>query len=71
VLESHRNSEELLPTKAANAEGDTQSEVPEWELRERQERGEGRRLEAEKAGTEVEERLQFFHTPSFITTAQE
>jgi len=57
--------------KVANAEGDIQSEAPEWVLRERQERGEGRRPEAEEVGPEVEERLQFFHTPSFTTTAEE
>ena len=53
------------------AEEDAQSEASEWELREREEREEEWRLEAEEMGVEVEERLQFFPTPSFMASGEE
>jgi len=46
------------------AEEDGQSEASGWKLREREERGEERRLEAEELGAEIEELLQFFPTPA-------
>jgi hypothetical protein len=52
------------------AEEDAQSEASEWVLRAREEREEERRLEAEEVGFEVEERLQFFSTPSFMASAE-
>jgi hypothetical protein len=48
----------------ALAEEDAQSEASEWELRERREREEERRVEAEELGAEVEEPL-FLPTPAF------
>jgi ribonuclease HI len=54
----------------APAEEDAQSEVSEWELRERRERGEERRAEAEELGSEVEQPL-FFPTPSFMASMEE
>jgi hypothetical protein len=54
----------------ALAEEDTQSEVSEWELRERREREEERRTEAEGLGAEVEEPL-FLPTPAFMASAEE
>jgi len=60
----------LVPPKD---EGDAGSEVSEWELRERQEREEERRAEAEVlgAGEELggEERPLFLPTPSFMASA--
>jgi hypothetical protein len=52
------------------AEEDAQSEVSEWELRERREREEERRTEAEDLGAEVEEPL-FLPTPAFMASAEE
>jgi ribonuclease HI len=49
---------------------DAQSEVSEWELRERREREEERRAEAEGLGAEVEEPL-FLPTPAFMASAEE
>jgi hypothetical protein len=54
----------------APAEEDGQSEVSEWELRERREREEERRMEAEELGAEVEEPL-FLPTPAFMASAKE
>jgi len=48
---------------------DARSEASEWELGEREERGEGKMLEAEELGVEVGERLRFFPTPSFMASA--
>jgi hypothetical protein len=53
------------------AEDDARSEASEWELREREERGEERRPEAGELGAEVEGRLQFFPTLSFMASAEE
>jgi hypothetical protein len=44
--------------------------VSEWELRERREREEERRGEAEGLGAEVEQPL-FLPTPTFIASAEE
>ena len=52
------------------AEEDAQSEASEWELRERREREEERRVEAEELGAEVEEPL-FLPTPAFMAPAEE
>ena len=52
------------------AEEDAQNEVPEWELRERREREEERRAEAERLGTGVEEPM-FLPTPAFMASAEE
>jgi hypothetical protein len=49
---------------------DAESEVSEWELRERTEREEERRAEAEELGAEVEEPL-FLPTPAFVASAEE
>jgi hypothetical protein len=46
-------------------EEDAQSEASEWELRERREREEERRAEAEQLGGEVEEPL-FLPRPAFM-----
>jgi hypothetical protein len=54
----------------APAEEDAQSEVSEWELRERREREEERRAEVEGLGAEVEEPL-FLPTPAFMASAEE
>jgi hypothetical protein len=54
----------------APAEEDAQSEVSEWGLRERREREEERRAEAEELGAEVEEPL-FLPTPAFMASAEE
>jgi hypothetical protein len=54
----------------APAKVGAQSEASEWELRERRERGEERRGEAEEVGTEVEEPL-LLSTPSFMASAKE
>jgi hypothetical protein len=48
---------------------DAESEISEWELRERRERDEERRAEAEELGAEVEERL-FLPTPAFMASAE-
>jgi len=53
------------------AEEDTGSEASEREVRERRERGEERRVEAEKLGAEGEEQPLFTHTPSFMASAKE
>jgi len=55
----------LVPAKE-----DVGSEVSEWELRERRERKEERRVEAEELGAGVELPL-FLHTPSFMASADE
>jgi hypothetical protein len=49
---------------------DVQSETSEWELRERGEREEERRVEGEGLGAEVEESL-FLPTPAFMVFAEE
>jgi hypothetical protein len=49
---------------------DAQSEASEWEIRERREREEERRVEAEELGTEVEEPL-FLLTSAFMASAEE
>jgi hypothetical protein len=49
---------------------DAESEVSEWELRERREREEKRRAEVEELGSEVEEPL-FLPTPAFMASAGE
>jgi hypothetical protein len=54
----------------ATAEEDVQSETSEWEPRERREREEERRAEAEGLGDEVEEPL-FLPTPAFMVSAEE
>jgi hypothetical protein len=54
----------------APAEEDTQSEVSEWELRERREREEESRAEDEELGAAVEEPL-FLPTPAFMASAEE
>jgi hypothetical protein len=54
----------------APVEEDAQSEASEWELRERKEREEERRTEAEGMGAEVEEPL-FLPTPAFMASAEE
>ena len=51
-------------------ETDAESEVSEWELRERREREEERRAEAEEGCTGAELPL-FLPTPSFMATADE
>jgi hypothetical protein len=52
------------------AEEDAQSEASEWELRERREREEERRAEAEELGAEVGEPL-FLPTPAFMASVEE
>jgi ribonuclease HI len=52
------------------AEEDAQSEASEWELRERREREEERRAEADGLGAKVEEPL-FLSTPTFMASAEE
>jgi hypothetical protein len=54
----------------ALAENDVQSEASEWELRERREREEERRAEAEELGAEVEEPL-FVPTPTYMASTEE
>jgi len=51
-------------------EGDAGSEVSEWELRERREGEEERRVEAEVLGAGEEPPL-FLPTPPFMTSAEE
>jgi hypothetical protein len=51
-------------------ENDAESEASEWELRERREREEERRAEADELGAEVEELL-FLPTPAFMASAEE
>jgi hypothetical protein len=51
-------------------EEDAQSEASQWELRERGDREEERRMEAEELGAEVEESL-FLPTPAFMAAAEE
>jgi hypothetical protein len=51
-------------------EEDAQSEASEWELRERRQREDARRVEAEELGAEVEEPL-FLPTPAFMESAEE
>jgi hypothetical protein len=51
-------------------ENGAESETSEWELRERREREEERRVEAEELGAEVEEPL-FLPTPAFMASAEE
>jgi len=53
------------------AEEGARNESSGWEPRERQEKGEERKPEAEEAGAEVEKRLQFFPTPSFLASVKE
>jgi hypothetical protein len=53
------------------AEDGTQSEASEWELRERREREDERRQEAEGMGAEDEERPLFLPTPSFMASVEE
>jgi hypothetical protein len=55
---------------APSDEEDAQSEASEWELRERRDREEERRMEAEELGAEVEEPL-FLPTPAFMAAAEE
>jgi hypothetical protein len=50
---------------------DAQSEASGWELRERREREEERRVEAEELGAEDEELPLFFPTPPFMAPAEE
>jgi hypothetical protein len=57
-----------LPSRSVEEDG--QSETSEWELRERREREEERRADAEWLGAEVEERL-FLPTPRFMAFAEE
>jgi hypothetical protein len=52
-------------------EEDAQSVASEWELRERMEREEERRVEAEELGAEAEELPLFFPTPDFMAAADE
>ena len=49
---------------------DAQSETSEWGLREREEREEERRVEAEELSAEVEDQL-FLPTPAFMMSAEE
>jgi hypothetical protein len=49
---------------------DAESEMSEWELRERREGEEERRVEAEELGAGVEEPL-FLPTPAFMASAEE
>ena len=54
------------------AEEDARSEASEWELRERAERGEERRAEAEALGAEEEEEHPLFlPTPPFMAAVGE
>jgi hypothetical protein len=53
------------------AEEVAQSEASEWELRERRERGEERRVKAEELGARGEELPLFLPTPFFIASAEE
>jgi hypothetical protein len=55
----------------APPEDGAQGEASEWGLRERREREEERRQEAEMLGTEDEERPLFLPTPSFMASAEE
>jgi len=64
-LPLHHGCGRLVP-----AEEDVESEVSEWELRERREREEERRMEAEELGAGVERSL-FLPTPSFMVSAGE
>jgi hypothetical protein len=59
----------LVPTPGA--EEDAQSEASEWERRERREKEEERRVEAEELSAEVEELPLFLPTPAFMATAEE
>jgi hypothetical protein len=52
-------------------EEDAQSEASEWELQERREREEERRVEAEELGAGGEEQPLFLPTPSFMASAEE
>jgi hypothetical protein len=52
------------------AENDAQSDASEWELRERREREEGRRVESEELGAWGEEQPLFLPT-SFMASAEE
>jgi hypothetical protein len=52
-------------------EEEMQSEVSEWELRERREREEERRREAGELGVRNEEQLLFLPTLSFMGSAEE
>jgi len=56
----HHRVGRLVP---APAEKDAQSEVPEWELRERRERGEEGRVEAEELGADGRNNLCFAPRP--------
>jgi hypothetical protein len=49
---------------------DAESEMSEWEFRERRGREEERRVEAEELGAGVEEPL-FLPTPAFMASAEE
>jgi hypothetical protein len=51
------------------AEEDGETDASEWELRDRREREEGRRVEAEELGGEVEEPL-FLPTPVFMASTE-
>jgi ribonuclease HI len=55
----------------APAEEDAQSEASEWERRERREREEERRVEAEELGAEAEELPLSFPTPDFMVAVEE
>jgi hypothetical protein len=57
-----------VPTPAGD---DAQSEVSEWELRERRERKEERRLEAEELGAGGEEQPLSLPAPCFMASAEE
>jgi len=49
---------------------DAESEASEWELRERAEQQEERRVEAETLGMEVEEPPLFLPTPPFMASEE-
>jgi hypothetical protein len=53
------------------AKDDAQSEASEWELQERREGEEERRVEAEELGAGGEEQPLFLPTPSFMVSAEE
>jgi hypothetical protein len=61
----------LFTTNVGEAEEDAQSEASEWELRERRESEEERRVEAEELGAGGGEQPLFLPTPSFMASAEE
>jgi hypothetical protein len=66
VVEGNGSRSEI----SSATEEDVQSEASEWELRERREREEERRVEAEELGAGGEEQPLFLPTPSFMASAE-